>query len=175
LWAAFWVLAVVGTSNAVNLADGLDGLATGLCAIAAAGFALLGALTGNELVLLLGLALAGACLGFLWFNRHPARVFMGDVGSLALGGALAALAAVLDSPIALLGLCLVPFLELASVVIQVVSFKTTKRRVFKMSPIHHHFELCGWPEQRVVVTFWAVALLAATATVLIPLLRSTPQ
>lgn len=162
---------MIGTTNAVNLADGLDGLATGLCGIAAIGFALLGVLTGNELVTLFGLALAGACIGFLYFNRHPARVFMGDVGSLALGAALAGLAALLDSPLALIGLCLVPFVEAASVVIQVVSYKTRKKRVFKMSPIHHHFELSGWSEQRVVLTFCAVALVAAALTALTPLLR----
>ncbi len=166
-WGALWVFAAVGTTNAVNLADGLDGLATGLCTLAAVGFASLALLTGNPHVAVLGLALAGACLGFLWFNRHPARMFMGDVGSLALGGALVGMAALLDTPIALLGLCLVPFLEAASVVIQVISYRTTGKRVFKMSPIHHHFELSGWSEQRVVWTFWGVGLLVGALTVLL--------
>jgi phospho-N-acetylmuramoyl-pentapeptide-transferase len=161
----FWLLAVVATSNAVNLADGLDGLAAGLCTIAAAGFAVLGMRSGQTEVAILALALAGGCFGFLLFNRHPARVFMGDVGSLALGAVMAAMAAVLDSPLALVGLCIVPFIEEASVIAQVISFKTTGKRVLKMSPIHHHFELSGWPEQRVVVVFWVGALAVAAATV----------
>jgi phospho-N-acetylmuramoyl-pentapeptide-transferase len=164
-WSLFWLLAMVGTPNAVNLSDGLDGLAAGLCATAGAGFAVVGVRAGNAEVAILGAALAGACLGFLWYNRHPAKVFMGDVGSLALGGALAAMAAWLAQPLALIALCLVPFVEAASVMIQVVSFKTTGKRIFKMSPIHHHFELSGWPEQRVVYTFWAVGAAAAAVTV----------
>jgi phospho-N-acetylmuramoyl-pentapeptide-transferase len=162
-WVAFWGLAVVATSNAVNLADGLDGLAAGLCVVAGLGFALMG---GTAEVWTFGLALAGACLGFLWFNRHPARLFMGDVGSLALGAAMAGMAAIMGNPVVLIGLCLVPYVEAGSVIIQVASFKTTGKRVFKMSPIHHHFELSGWSERRVVWTFWAVALAAAVATAL---------
>ncbi len=165
VWAAFWVFAIVGTANAVNLADGLDGLATGLCFIAGLGFAALSVFIAQPYVFILGLALAGACLGFLWFNRHPARMFMGDVGSLALGGVLVGMAALLDRPLALIGLCFVPFVEAASVIIQVISFKTTGKRVFKMSPIHHHFELSGWSEQKVVLTFWLIGLVAAIITV----------
>jgi phospho-N-acetylmuramoyl-pentapeptide-transferase len=164
-WMAFWVVAIALTSNAVNLADGLDGLAAGLCTVAGVGFAVLATRGTATSPALVAAAIGGACLGFLFFNRHPARVFMGDVGSLALGGALAATAASLDAPIALFGLCLVPYLEAGSVVIQVISFKTTGRRVFKMSPIHHHFELSGWPEQRVVRVFWAMALLCAAVVV----------
>ncbi|UCC67596.1 MAG: phospho-N-acetylmuramoyl-pentapeptide-transferase [Armatimonadota bacterium] len=168
-WLAFWSLAAVATSNAVNLADGLDGLAAGLCVVAGVGFGLLG---GAGEVQAFGLALAGACLGFLWFNRHPARLFMGDVGSLALGASLAAMAAIMNNPAALLGLCLVPYIEAGSVVVQVASFKATGRRVFKMSPIHHHFELSGWSERRVVWTFWGVALAAAVATALfVPIMK----
>jgi len=162
-WVAFWGIAVVATSNAVNLADGLDGLAAGLCIVAGLGFALIG---GVAEVWTFGLALAGACLGFLWFNRHPARLFMGDVGSLALGAAMAGMAAIMNNPVVLVGLCLVPYIEAGSVIIQVASFKATGKRVFKMSPIHHHFELSGWSERRVVWTFWAVALAAAVATAL---------
>ena len=164
-WAAFWLLAMMATSNAMNLADGLDGLAAGLCVISAAGFAALGLVSGQAAVAVVALALFGACLGFLWFNRHPARVFMGDVGSLALGAAMAAMAAWLNQPWALVGLCLVPFIEEASVIAQVASFKTTGKRILRMSPIHHHFELSGWSEQRVVWTFWAVGLAAAAVTV----------
>jgi phospho-N-acetylmuramoyl-pentapeptide-transferase len=161
--AAFWVFAVVLTSNAMNLADGLDGLAAGLCVVAGLGFAVIG---GVAEVWAFGLALAGACLGFLWFNRHPARLFMGDVGSLALGAAMAGMAAIMNNPVVLVGLCLVPYIEAGSVIIQVASFKATGKRVFRMSPIHHHFELSGWSEGRVVWTFWAAALAAAVATAL---------
>jgi len=167
--AAFWLLAIVATSNAVNLADGLDGLAAGLCLLAAGGFAILGLASGQTEVAVLALALGGACLGFLAFNLHPAKVFMGDVGSLALGAAMAAMAAWLNRPLALLGLCLVPFAEELSVIAQVISFQSTGKRLLKMSPLHHHFELSGWPEPRVVLTFWAVALAAAAAVVALSL------
>ncbi|MBN1459963.1 MAG: phospho-N-acetylmuramoyl-pentapeptide-transferase [Armatimonadetes bacterium] len=164
-WMVFWVIAIALTSNAVNLADGLDGLAAGVCTVAALGFVVLSVREEAISTALVAAALGGACLGFLFFNRHPARVFMGDVGSLALGGSLAATAAALDAPVALLGLCLIPYLEAGSVIVQVISFKTTGKRVFKMSPVHHHFELSGWSEQRVVRTFWAVALLGAAVVV----------
>jgi phospho-N-acetylmuramoyl-pentapeptide-transferase len=164
-WGAFWIVAMMATSNAVNLADGLDGLAAGICALSSAGFAVLALLSERHLVAVAALALTGACLGFLWFNRHPAKVFMGDVGSLALGTALAAMAALMDAPLALIALCLVAFIEELSVIIQVVSYQTRGVRVFKMSPIHHHFELCGWPERKVVLVFWAVQLLAAAVIV----------
>ena len=159
-WVAFWAFAVVLTSNAMNLADGLDGLAAGLCVVAGLGFAVMG---GVAEVWTFGLALAGGCLGFLWFNRHPARLFMGDVGSLALGAAIAGIAAIMNNPVVLVGLCLVPYVEAGSVIIQVASFKATGKRVFKMSPIHHHFELSGWSETRVVAAFWLIQLVAAGA------------
>lgn len=169
---ALWVVLFVATSNAVNLADGLDGLAAGLCIIACVGLMVAaGISSGSPTILTFGLALLGALLGFLWFNRHPARLFMGDVGSLALGGALAGMAMMLHTPLVLLGLCLVPFLEAASVVVQVISFKTTGKRVFKMSPLHHHFELSGWPERRVVGAFWTVGVFAAIATLALRLDR----
>jgi len=175
IWAPVWVAVIVWTSNAVNLADGLDGLAAGLCTVAALGFAALGIAHGQPEVSITAAALAGACLGFLWFNRHPARVFMGDVGSLALGGMLAVMGAMLTPPrpgmtmpmVALVGLCLVPHVEAMSVVVQVISFKATGKRIFKMSPIHHHFELSGWSEQKVVWTFWGVAAAGAMVTVLV--------
>jgi len=158
-------LAIVATANAVNLADGLDGLAAGLCTIAFVALAVIAMARPIGLVVTTpALSLAGACLGFLWFNRHPARVFMGDVGSLALGAAVAAMASMLGIWI-LIGVCLVPFIEMLSVIIQVISFKTTGKRVFRMSPIHHHFELSGWSEQRVVWTFWGVGAAAAVVMV----------
>ena len=174
-WVPVWTAAMVWTSNAVNLADGLDGLAAGLCVIAGLGLAALGLAHGQPEVSIAAAALAGACLGFLWFNRHPARVFMGDVGSLALGGMLAVMGAMLTPPgpqvampvLALVGLCLVPYIEATSVVLQVISFKSTGKRIFRMSPIHHHFELSGWSEQKVVWTFWGVAAAAAGVTVLV--------
>jgi phospho-N-acetylmuramoyl-pentapeptide-transferase len=165
---AIWTIFLVGTSNAVNLADGLDGLATGLCFI---GFIALALIRWNlfvEPVNTVALSFAGACLGFLWYNRHPAQLFMGDVGSLALGAALAGVAFWLVfswSNWILIGICFVPYLEAASVIIQVISYKTTGKRVFKMSPLHHHFELSGWSEQKVVYTFWAVGAVAAAVTV----------
>ncbi len=164
LHGALWTLVMVATSNAVNLADGLDGLAAGLCAIAFLGLAAIGLARQMQPVATVALSLTGACLGFLWFNRHPARVFMGDVGSLALGAALAALASWIGIW-ALIGVCLVPFIEEASVIAQVISFKTTGKRIFKMSPIHHHFELSGWSERKVVWTFWGVGAAAAAVTV----------
>jgi len=172
LWAVtavcvlLWAGLIVFTSNAMNLADGLDGLAAGLSMIAAGGFAVLAwrhqRWVGGEVVLL-ALALLGACAGFLWFNRHPARMFMGDVGSLALGAAMGAMAIRFGSPLVLLGFCLVPFVEAGSVIVQVISFKTTGKRAFRMSPVHHHFELCGWSERRVVHVFWLVQAMAACA------------
>ena len=158
-------LVIVATANAVNLADGLDGLAAGLCTIAFVALAVIAMGRPIGLVVTMpALSLAGACLGFLWFNRHPAKVFMGDVGSLALGAALAALTLFLGVWV-LIGVCLVPFLEEASVIAQVISFKSTGKRIFKMSPIHHHFELMGWSERKVVWTFWGVGAAAAAVTV----------
>ena len=167
VWAVFWMFAIAASSNAFNLADGLDGLAGGLCVIAGIGFAVLGLAAGEREVAVLALALTGTCAGFLLFNLHPAKVFMGDVGSLALGGAFGAMAAWLNQPLALFGLCLVPFIEELSVIAQVISFKTTGKRVFRMSPIHHHFELSGWSERRVVFIFWAVGAAAAACVALL--------
>jgi phospho-N-acetylmuramoyl-pentapeptide-transferase len=172
-WWPVWALVVVATSNAMNLADGLDGLAAGLCAVAALGFGILAMAHGQPAVFIVAASLAGSCLGFLWYNRHPARVFMGDVGSLALGGTIAMMGAALMSPtrsltapiLALVGLCVVPYIEEASVIVQVISFKTTGKRIIKMSPLHHHFELSGWSERKVVWTFWAVGAAAAAVTV----------
>lgn len=152
---------LVGTSNAVNLTDGLDGLASGLMAIAAAAYAVIAYLTGHPNLFLFSIAIVGACLAFLRFNFHPAKVFMGDTGSLALGGALAAVGILTHTEIILAVLGLVFVCEALSVIIQVISFKTTGKRVFRMSPIHHHFELGGWKETKVVTVFYAVGLLAS--------------
>ena len=176
LYIPFVALVVVGSSNAVNLTDGLDGLATGAVGIAAGTYALLAYVTGNavaarylqipfipqsgELSVFCG-ALVGASLGFLWFNCHPADVFMGDVGALPLGAAIAAVAVMTKQEILLAIVGGLFVLEALSVIIQVASFKSTGKRVFKMAPLHHHFELMGWAESRVIIRFWILALFFA--------------
>jgi phospho-N-acetylmuramoyl-pentapeptide-transferase len=172
----FYLLVIVGTSNAVNLTDGLDGLATGCTATVAATYAGLAYLAGNvraaeylqipyvpfsgELAVVCS-ALLGACLGFLWWNAFPARVFMGDTGSLAIGGMLGAVAICCKQEILLVIVGGVFVIEALSVILQVLSFKMTGRRIIKMSPIHHHFELSGWKENTVIVRFWIVSILFA--------------
>ena len=155
----FAMIVIVGTTNAVNLTDGLDGLAAGISALVAAAFVWL-SLSARDLELAqFSAALAGVCLGFLAFNYHPAKVFMGDTGSLALGAAFAGLALVTRTELLLVIIGGVFVMEAVSVILQVASFKTTGRRLFRMSPLHHHFELGGWSEVRVVHTFWLAALL----------------
>lgn len=154
----FWL---VGFSNAVNLTDGLDGLVSGTSAIAFGALAVLAWNQSQYDVSIFAVAVVGAVLGFLVFNAHPAKVFMGDTGSLALGGAIAAIAILTKLEILLVLIGGVFVIETLSVIIQVISFKTTGKRVFKMSPLHHHYELVGWSEWRVVVTFWTVGLLCA--------------
>ena len=154
---------LVGTSNAVNLTDGLDGLAAGTVAIAASAFAAVSVLTGHEDLSYFCVAMAAACLAFLRFNAHPAKVFMGDTGSLALGGALAAVGILTHTELLLVVIGFVFVCEALSVIVQVISFQTTGKRVFRMSPIHHHFELGGWSEWKVVTVFWCVGLIASVA------------
>jgi phospho-N-acetylmuramoyl-pentapeptide-transferase len=172
----FFLLVIVGTSNAVNLTDGLDGLATGCTATVAATYAVLVYVAGNikaasylqipyvaysgELAVLC-VALLGACLGFLWWNAHPARVFMGDTGSLAIGGMLGSVAICCKQEFLLVIVGGIFVIEAMSVILQVASFKLTGRRIFKMSPIHHHFELSGWKENTVIVRFWILSVLFA--------------
>ena len=154
---------LVGGSNAVNLTDGLDGLASGTVAIACSCYAVVCLLTGHPDLAIFCVAIVGACLGFLRFNAHPAKVFMGDTGSLALGGAFAAVGILTHTEVLLAIIGLIFVCEALSVIIQVISFQTTGKRVFRMSPIHHHFELGGWSEWKVVTVFWAVGLLAGVA------------
>lgn len=176
----FAALLVVGASNAVNLTDGLDGLAMGPVIVAAIALGIFAYVTGHarlseylfilkvrgagELTVFCG-ALMGASVGFLWFNSHPAEVFMGDVGSLALGGAIGTLAILSKAEL------LLPFIgglfvvEAVSVILQVASFRLTGRRIFRMAPLHHHFELAGWPESKIVIRFWILALLMALLAV----------
>lgn len=153
----YYVLAfvvIVGTSNAVNLTDGLDGLAAGTAAITAIAYAVIGLLYDKIEISYLGAIICAVCLGFLVFNSNPAKVFMGDTGSLALGAAFAGMAIMTKTELLLIILGGVFVAEALSVIIQVISFKTRGVRVFKMSPIHHHFELSGWTEQKVVNRFW---------------------
>ncbi|BCJ86076.1 phospho-N-acetylmuramoyl-pentapeptide-transferase [Effusibacillus dendaii] len=158
-YALFLFLVMVGASNAVNLTDGLDGLAAGTSTIAYATYALIAILwTSQYDTAIFSSAMVGGLLGFLVFNAHPAKVFMGDTGSLALGGGLAAAAILTKTEFLLVVIGFVFVAETLSVLIQVFSFQTFGKRVFKMSPLHHHFELSGWSEWRVVLTFWAAGL-----------------
>ena len=150
---------LVGTTNAVNLTDGLDGLAAGSMAVASLGFVAVCLYFGKTNLAIFSFACFGACVAFLKFNYHPAKVFMGDTGSLALGGVLAALGILTKTELLLIILGGLFVIETLSVIIQVTSFKTTGKRVFLMSPIHHHFELCGWSEKRIVITFALVSAL----------------
>lgn len=158
LFIIFWL---VGFSNAVNLTDGLDGLLSGTAAIAFGAFAIIAWSQSQFDIAVFAVAVVGAVLGFLVFNAHPAKVFMGDTGSLALGGAIAAISILLKVEVILLVIGAVFVIETLSVILQVASFKTTGKRIFKMSPLHHHYELSGWSEWRIVVTFWAVGLVCA--------------
>jgi phospho-N-acetylmuramoyl-pentapeptide-transferase len=167
LWA-FWILAA--TSNAVNLTDGLDGLAAGTSALIFAGYTVIAfwifrhpeqysveAALHADGVAIASAAVLGACLGFLWWNAPPAKIFMGDTGSLAIGGMLAALAVLTETELLLVILGGLYVVETASVILQVASFRLFNRRVFKMAPLHHHFELGGWQETTVIVRFWIIA------------------
>ena len=165
---------IVGTGNAVNLTDGLDGLAIMPTALVAGAFALIAWATGNvnfaeylhipyikysSEVVVFCTAIVGAGLGFLWFNTYPAQVFMGDVGSLALGGALGVVAILVRQEFLLVIMGGVFVVEALSVILQVGSYKLRKQRIFRMAPIHHHFELKGWPEPRVIIRFWIISLM----------------
>jgi phospho-N-acetylmuramoyl-pentapeptide-transferase len=172
----YFAIIIVGSSNAVNLTDGLDGLATGCALTTTLAYAGFGYVCGNTLYAnyldvphipnaaelpIVAMALGGACLGFLWFNAHPARMFMGDTGSLAIGGCIATLAIGCKQEIILVLVGGVFVMEAASVILQVASFKTRGKRIFRMSPIHHHFELGGWHENQVIVRFWILSLIFA--------------
>lgn len=162
LYLPFAVAYIVGFANAVNLADGLDGLAAGTVAIAAGSYAIIALRVGQPAMAGFAAAVAGACLGFIWFNAHPAAVFMGDVGSNALGAALAAVAIMTKTEVLLLVVGVVFVLEAASVLMQVAYFKATGgRRLLRMSPLHHHFELTGWTEPQTVVRLWLLGIFGA--------------
>lgn len=154
LYVPFVVFVIVGTVNSVNLTDGLDGLAAGITSIVALFFAIASIFMKNEALLIFSTILTGSCIGFLFFNIWPARVFMGDTGSLALGGALSAVAIMLKMPLFLIIVGGVFVIEALSDIIQVAYYKSTKKRIFLMAPLHHHFELKGWKETKVVTVFW---------------------
>lgn len=166
-YVVFLVFWLVGFSNAINLTDGLDGLVGGTTFFTFVAFAWIAYAADVVSVTLVSVITATAMLGFLYFNRKPAKVFMGDTGSLALGGLIATISILLKIELLLLLIGLVYVIETLSVIIQVISFKTTGKRVFKMSPIHHHFELSGWSEWRVVLTFWFVSFISALIAVLL--------
>jgi len=177
-YVPFGVLVITGASNAVNLTDGLDGLAIGPAMIAAAAFAVIAYMVGNSVyssylqvhhipradeLMVFCAAMVGASLGFLWFNAPPASVFMGDTGSLAIGAALGTIAIVTKHELVLAIIGGLFVLEAVSVIVQVISFKMTGRRVFRMAPLHHHFEQKGWEEPKIVIRFWIIAIILAIA------------
>ncbi len=166
LYGLFILFVLVGASNAVNLTDGLDGLAGGLSAIAFIAFSLISLMVGFEDIGIFSLILVGSLLGFLIYNTHPAKVFMGDTGSLALGAAMGAIAILTHRELTLLVVAGVFVIETLSVIIQVASFKMFGRRVFKMSPIHHHFEKLGWQETDIVKLFWVCGLVLSMAGII---------
>ncbi len=156
-----------GESNGVNLSDGLDGLATGLSMVAIAPFIIYAIMIKDYTIASYATAMVGALLGFMYFNYHPARIFMGDVGSLGLGGFLAILAILTKQELLLIVVGGVFLMETLSVIIQVVSFKTRGKRVFKMAPIHHHFEMLGWSEQQVTISFWFIGFICGIIAIVI--------
>ena len=159
LYIPFAIFVMLGTTNAVNLTDGIDGLATSITTIIIATLTIIGIKLGVKEVVLLGSIVCGANLAFLIFNMYPAKVFMGDTGSLFLGGVIVAMALYLKMPLILIVIALIPVFETLSVMIQVAYFKKTGKRVFKMTPIHHHFELSGWKENKIVVVFSFITLI----------------
>ncbi len=176
LYVPFAMVVIVGASNAVNFTDGLDGLASGPVITTAATYLVFAYVVGHfEISRYLNLihspatgelavfcaAIIGACIGFLWFNTYPAQVFMGDVGSLALGGAIGTVAVLVKQEIILILVGGIFVAEIVSVILQVISFKTTGKRIFRMSPLHHHFELIGWPEPKIIVRFWIISFILA--------------
>ena len=166
LYYPFAMFVIVGTVNAVNLTDGIDGLCSSVTFVAAIGMMIVATILGITEMNLLAGALAGGCLGFLCWNFHPAKVFMGDTGSLFLGGMICAVAFGVKMPMLLLFVGIIYIVETMSVILQVISFQSTGKRIFKMSPIHHHYEMSGWSEEKIVGVFSAVTLVGAVLAVL---------
>lgn len=164
----FTAFILIATSNAINLTDGLDGLASGVVAIIMTFFTIVAVKQNNQEMIILGAASVGTCLGFLFFNFHPAKVFMGDTGSLALGGAVAAIAIIMKMPIYLAIVAFVCIIDTLSVIIQVIYFKITNgKRIFKMAPFHHHLELSGMRETSVVILFWVITAICCVIAYII--------
>ena len=161
LYIPFAIVVMLAATNAINLTDGIDGLSSSVTTIIVTCLTVIAIIFNIKEVALFGSAIAGICLGFLLFNLYPSKVMMGDTGSLLLGGAVAAMALYLKMPLLLLIIAIVPVLETLSVMIQVAHYKRTGNRIFKMAPLHHHFELCGWKENKIVSVFSLVSLLAA--------------
>lgn len=173
LYIIFTLFVVIGTVNAVNLTDGIDGLATSITCVVSLFFAMAAVLFEEKSTAYFSFAVLGGCIGFLFFNRHPARVFMGDTGSLFLGGAISTAAVGMKMPLILVIAGFVYLFETLSVIMQVTSFKLTGKRIFKMTPIHHHFEMCGWNEIKIVSVFTFVTLILCVLSFisLMPLLK----
>lgn len=167
LYLPFVIIVVVGSTNAVNLTDGLDGLAAGITLVAALGFLVISILLNRQELAIFAAALAGGCLGFLIFNFNPAKIFMGDTGSLALGAAIATLSVLSKSEVLLVFIGAVFVIETLSVIVQVIGFQTTGKRLFLMSPLHHHYELKGWGERKIVLTFYLLAIICALVGILL--------
>ncbi len=165
LYIPFAIFVLLATTNAVNLTDGIDGLSTSVTTIIITALTVISIILGVKEVTLIGCTLIGACLGFLLFNLHPAKVFMGDTGSLLLGGAIAGMALYLKMPLILIILALIPIIETVSVMMQVLYFKRTGNRIFKMAPIHHHFELSGWRENKIVSVFSIITLILSIVAI----------
>lgn len=167
LYPIFGIFLITGVSNAVNLTDGLDGLAASNMIISTGALTVINLIMGNVDIAIICAAVMGACLGFLYFNKHPAKVFMGDTGSLALGGVLGTIAVMGKFELWLIPIGIIYLIETLSVMLQVTSFKLTGKRIFKMSPIHHHFELCGWKETKIVKVFTLVNFIFCAGAVVL--------
>lgn len=167
LYIPFIIFVMLATTNAINLTDGIDGLATSISMIIIATLSIIAIKKGVSEIAILGFVLCGACLGFLIFNLHPAKIFMGDTGSLLLGGAIAVMALYLQMPLILIIVCIIPVLETISVILQVMYFKKTGNRIFKMTPLHHHFELSGWSEGKIVSIFSVITLIFCVIALLL--------
>ncbi len=163
----FGIFIITGVSNAVNLTDGLDGLAASNMVISLMALVFINLIMGNLDLAIICAAIAGACLGFLYFNKYPAKVFMGDTGSLALGGVLGTIAVMGKFELWLIPIGIIFLCETLSVILQVTSYKLTGKRIFKMSPIHHHFELCGWGEKKIVFVFSLITFIFCAGAVLL--------
>jgi len=159
IYIPFAIFVMLGTTNAINLTDGIDGLATSITTIIIACLTIIGIINGAKEVVILGSMVCGVNLGFLLFNMHPAKVFMGDTGSLLLGGIVVSMALYLKMPLILIVIAFIPVVETMSVIMQVAYFKKTGKRIFKMAPLHHHFELSGWKENKVVTIFSLITLI----------------